>query len=70
MTEKHLCRILFLKEIAGKSPETILKRDSGTDTVLWILLLFTEHLFTEHLRKAVSVVFSQVLLFPMLRVSR
>ena len=33
------------------------KWDSGTGTFLRILLSFTEHLFAEHLRNTVSVIF-------------
>ena len=56
--------------MAGWSPATLFEWDSSTGIFLWILLSFTEHLFAEHLWKAVSVVFSQVLLFPMWRVVR
>ena len=63
MTGKHLCLSLFIKKVAGWSPATIFKWGSGTVTFLWILLNFTEHLFAEHLRKAVSVVFFKFYFF-------
>ena len=63
MTGKHLCWGLFLNKAACWSTHTIFKWHSGTDTFLWILLSFTEHLFAKHLRNAVSDVLSQVLLF-------
>ena len=49
MTGKHLSWGIFLNE------------DSSTGTFLWILLSFTEHLIAEHMWRAVSFVFPQVL---------
>ena len=57
MTGKHLCRGLFLNKVTGWRPPNMFKWDSGTGTFLRILLSFTEHLFAEHLRNAVSVIF-------------
>ena len=34
---KHLCRSLFLNKVAGLTPGTLLKKDSGTGVFLGIL---------------------------------
>ena len=44
---KHLCWSLFFNKVAGWKPPTLLKRDTGTGVVLWILQYFQEHLFCE-----------------------
>ena len=47
--------------VLNETPAEILSRE---------FCLVTKHLFAEHLQKAVSVIFSQVLLFPIRRVAR
>ena len=44
---KHLCWSLFFNKVAGWKPPTLLKRDTGTGVVLWILQNLQEHLFCE-----------------------
>ena len=48
---------LFFNKVRGWSAANIVKWDSGTGAFLWILFSFTEHLFVQHLLKAVSVIF-------------
>ena len=49
-TGKHLSQSLFFNKDAGLQPETLLKRDSGTEVFLSILQNFLEHLFYYHLQ--------------------
>ena len=44
-TGKHPCWSLFLIKLQDWRPQTLLKRDSNTDTFLWILQNFHKHLF-------------------------
>ena len=60
----------FLNKVVGLSPDATFKWDSGKDTFLWILLSFSKQLFAEHLRRVVSVVYPEVLLFTMWRIAR
>ena len=48
---------LFVNKVTALSVPNIFKWNSGTGAFLWIYLSFTEHLFVEHLRMAVSVIF-------------
>ena len=48
-TGKHLSRSIFFNKVAGLSPATLLKRDSGTGIFLWILRNFKTTFYIEHL---------------------
>ena len=50
-TEKHLCHSFFFDKVAGLRPGTLLKRDSGTDAFLWILLNNLAQLFYRTFRE-------------------
>ena len=43
-TGKHLCQSLFVNEVAGLRPATLLKKGSGKGVFLWNLRNFKEHL--------------------------
>ena len=53
-TGKHLCQCLFFNKVAGVSLQLYSKRDFDTNVFLWILRIFKNNYFKEHLRTTVS----------------
>ena len=53
-TGKHLCQCLFFNKVAGVSLQLYSKRDFDTNVFLWILRIFKNTYFKEHLRTTVS----------------
>ena len=53
-TGKHLCQSLFFNKVAGVSLQLYSKRDFDTNVFLWILRIFKNAYFKEHLRTTVS----------------
>ena len=53
-TGKHLCQSLFFNKVAGVSLQLYSKRDFDTNVFLWILRIFKNTYFKEHLRTTVS----------------
>ena len=56
-TGKHLCWSLFLRKLQVWRPESLLKRDSNTVAVLWILQNLQEHLWWRISKTGCSVTF-------------
>ena len=53
-TGKHMCQCLFFNKVAGVSLQLYSKRDFDTNVFLWILRIFKNTYFKEHLRTTVS----------------
>ena len=69
-TEKNLCRSLFFNKIVERSPAAMPKIDSNKVHYCEFFTISKNAYLIEYLRKAVSVILSQVSLFLMRRVVR
>ena len=49
--EKYMCWSLFLNKVTNRKPATLLKRNSDSDVLLWILQVYNNTFLIEHVRR-------------------